>query len=434
MSARSGERLQVFLGERKLGEMERRGPSRYRFEYEASVVDQQPPGAVVLSASLPVQSGPFKPREAAPFFEGLLPEGVVRATIANSLHLSEEDGFGLLAALGGDCAGAVSVLSPGVSPVPVGEGRLKELKSGQLAQAIAELPRKPLGVDPGSDGARLSLGGIQHKLVLVRKPRRGAVFPPSLGPSEYSLPLDGAASNCLLKPEFGPYEDLVANERFCMQVAGSTGLDVAETDLITVAGTPCLYVARFDRTEDEYGRIHRVHQEDFCQAMGVLPAAKYEENGGPSIPQIVDLLRGLRGPFMARDINDFVHATMVNFLLGNSDAHGKNFALLYQPEAGVRLAPAYDVVSTAVYPEVTDRMAMSIGGVDDPRQVDLAAWTRLSEECQFGGGIGPLLRKRAKLVLRSVEGNRRLAERNGWHRPVIDAIVDLCRERVAAVT
>ena len=219
-----------------------------------------------------------------------------------------------------------------------------------------------------------------------------------------------------------------------MQVMRSIGLDAAETSLLTVAGTPCLYVARFDRATDPSNRIQRIHQEDFCQAMGVLPAAKYEENGGPSIPQVVGWMRDLRGPRMARDINDFVFATMVNFLLGNSDAHGKNFALLYQPKSGVRLAPLYDIVSTAVYPEVTDRMAMSIGGVDDPRQVDLDAWARLSEECQFGGGVGPLLRKRAKLTLWSVEANRELAKNNGWHRPVIDAIVDLCRERVAAVT
>jgi serine/threonine-protein kinase HipA len=432
MSTRPGDRLQVFLGERKLGELERRGPARYRFECEPSIIDEQPAEAIALSASLPVQREAFPPRRSAPFFEGLLPEGAVRATISNLLHLSEEDGFGLLAALGRECAGAVSILPPGVSPASIGGGRLERLQPAQLARRIADLPRKPLGVDPQSDGARLSLGGLQHKLALVRDPQRGHAY--FVDSTEFSLPLDGAASNCLLKPEFGQYEDLVVNERFCMQVAGSIGLETAETSSFTAVETPCLYVARFDREVDELNRIHRIHQEDFCQAMGVLPAAKYEENGGPSIPQVVAFLRELRGPRMARDINDFVYATMVNFFLGNSDAHGKNFALLYRPTAGVGLAPLYDIVSTAVYPEVTHRMAMSIGGIDDPRQVDIEAWARLSEECQFGGGIRPLLRKRAKLVLWSVEANRRLAQENGWYRPVIDSIVDLCRERAAMVT
>ncbi len=432
MSSRPGDRLHVFLGERKLGELERRGPSRYRFEYEASLAEEQS-GAVVLSASLPIQSDSFAPGQSAPFFEGLLPEGAVRATIAQLLHLSEEDGFGLLAALGRECAGAVSVLAPGVSPVPVGGGRFDELRPEQLAQRIAELPRRPLGVDPHSDGTRLSLGGLQHKLALVRNPFYGFGSGRRI-PAAFSLPLDGAASNCLLKPEFSQYEDLVVNEHFCMRVAGSVGLEVAETDLIMVADTRCLYVVRFDREEKGFQQISRLHQEDFCQALGVLPAAKYEENGGPSIPRIVGLLRDLRGRRMARDINDFIHATMVNFLLGNSDAHGKNFALLYQPKTGVRLAPFYDIVSTAVYPDVTDRMAMSIGGVDDPRQVDVDAWARLSEECRFGGGVRSLLRKRADKVLWSAESNREFAVKSGWHRPVIDAIVDLCRERVAALT
>lgn len=423
MSARAGERLGVFLGEEMMGELERRGPARYRFQYEPAALEAGSPGAVVLSASLPMREATFRPGETAPFFEGLLPEGAVRAAIAGSLHRSEEDGFGLLAALGAECAGAVSVLPPGVRPAPVGGGGRQQLTTEQLAELIEELPRRPLGVDSRPDGVRLSLGGIQHKLVLIRE-----------GSREFSQPLDGAPSNCLLKPELGQYEDLVVNESFCMRVAMGAGLTVARTELLSVADTPCLFVERFDRVEDEHGRIHRIHQEDFCQALGILPAAKYEENGGPSIPRVVALLRQLRGPFMARDINDFIHATMVNFLLGNSDAHGKNFALLHERGIGVRLAPQYDIVSTAAYPDVTDRMAMAIGGVHDPRQVDAEAWVRLAEECGFGGGMVLLLRRRATAVLRAAELTRQIATENGWHRPVIDEIVDLCQRRVAAVT
>ena len=172
-----------------------------------------------------------------------------------------------------------------------------------------------------------------------------------------------------------------------------------------------------------------MHQEDLCQALGILPAAKYEENGGPSVAMIVGLLRRLRGRRMARDVNDFVYAVLVNFLLGNSDAHGKNFALLYEADSGVRLAPFYDIVSTSVYPEVISQMAMAIGGVRDPGQVDLDAWARLADECGFGGGIGAIVRRRAAAVVRSAEVHRDIARANGWHRPVIDAIVDVCRER-----
>lgn len=418
MSARPGARLNVFLGGERLGEIEKRGPSRYRFLYSERAVDRHEAGTAVLSASLPIQAGIFTPGETAPFFEGLLPEGAVRAAIAQSFHLSEEDGFGLLDALGADCAGAVTVLPPGVEPASPGQGRLRELSEEQLGHLINDLPRRPLGVDSSPDGVRLSLGGIQHKLVLVET-----------GVNKFAQPLDGTPSTCLLKPEFGQYEDLVANEAFCMLVARGVGLEAARAEVIRVGSTPCLYVSRFDRTVDEQKRVVRIHQEDMCQALGILPAAKYEENGGPSIAAIVGLLRRLRAPEMARDINDVIHAVLVNFLLGNSDAHGKNFALLYDPALGIRLAPLYDIVSTSVYPGVTNRMAMSIGGVDDPAQVDLAAWGRLADECGFGGGVGAIVRRRAAMILRSAEGHRDIAGSGGWHRPVIDAIVDTCRER-----
>lgn len=308
------------------------------------------------------------------------------------------------------------MLSAGAEPPRLGRGRLNVLSDRQLAQLVKDLPRNPLGVDPRPGGVRLSLGGIQHKLVL------------DWNEGSFSQPLEGAPSTCILKPEFGQYEDLVANESFCMRVASGVGLSVAGTRLIRVGSTACLYVERFDRVRDDRERVVRIHQEDMCQALGLSPVAKYEENGGPSIAGIVELLRRARGPFMARDVNDFVHAAMVNFLLGNSDAHGKNFALLYAPD-GIRLAPLYDIVSTAVYPEVTERMAMAIGGADDPAAVDLAAWTRLAEECGLGGGIAPLLRRRSTAVLSAAERWRERSVREGWHRPVIDTIVELCRER-----
>lgn len=418
MSRRVGARLDVFLGEERLGWIERRGPARFRFSYSERMLDAHREGSVVLSASLPLQGGAFAPSRSAPFFEGLLPEGSVRAAIARALRLGEQDAFGLLEALGADCAGAVVVLPEGERPIPVGEGRVQPLDEGELARRIEELPRRPLGVSGEPGGVRLSLGGVQHKLVLVR-----------LESGAFGAPLDGAPSTCLLKPEPGEYEDLAANEAFCMDVASRLGLEVAATEVVEVGGRRCLYAERFDRARDGEGRVVRLHQEDMCQALGVMPAAKYEQDGGPSAAGAIELLRRLGSPRAAVDINGFVQAMLVNFLLGNSDAHGKNFALLYEPPAGVRLAPLYDVVSTAVYPELTDRMAMSIGGADRPGDVDLVAWGRLAEQCGLGGQLPALVRRWAAGVLRRAEEARRTAEAEGRHRPVMDAIVDVCRER-----
>jgi len=152
------------------------------------------------------------------------------------------------------------------------------------------------------------------------------------------------------------------------------------------------------------------------------------------VAAVVDLLRRLGSPRAALDINAFVQATLLNFLLGNSDAHGKNFALLYEPSVGVRLAPLYDLVSTVVYPDVTDRMAMTIGGVEDPGEVDLAAWRRLAVDCGLGGQLVGVVQRGAADVLRCAEEVGRTAKAEGWGRPVIDSIVDLCRERSEQLT
>jgi serine/threonine-protein kinase HipA len=285
---------------------------------------------------------------------------------------------------------------------------------------IDDLPRNPLGVTAGEDGVRLSLGGVQHKLVLALDAKGG------LG-----QPLDGSPSMFLLKPDFGQYEDLVANEAFCMRVAAAAGLDVAESKIIEVGLTSCLLVQRFDRAADGRGSVVRLHQEDMCQALGIHPTAKYEESGGPSIARVIALLRALESPRSAVDIRNFIRALVVNFLLGNSDAHGKNFALLYGSDGGIRLAPLYDLVSTAVYPELTSRMAMSIGGTEGPNQVDLDAWARLADEAGLGAALGGIVQRQTQAVLRSAGGLARTAQVEGWHRPVIDRIVDACRERAA---
>jgi serine/threonine-protein kinase HipA len=407
---RPGAKLAVFLHDRLVGTLERRGPSRYRFSYSSE-------GAGRLSVSLPPREQSFKPSESAPFFEGLLPEGAVRKVVAEKLRLSEEDGFGMLEALGADCAGAVVLLPAGRRPDSRPGKEPTSLGDAELGSMLEDLPRDPLGIDVEPDGVRLSLGGVQDKLVLIHLPSGG-----------FAKPRGGVPSTCLLKPENHRYEGLVANEAFCMEVARGAGNDVADTRLITVGSTQCLYVERFDRARDPDGGVVRLHQEDVCQALGVLPAAKYEANGGPSVARIVALLRRLGSPRTALDVNAFVKAVLTSFLLGNSDAHGKNFSLLYEG-SGVRLAPLYDIVSTAVYPGLTGRLAMSIGDEENPDRVDLESWRRLGRASGLGGQLPAFLRSWSAATLAAAERCRREAERDGWHHPVIDAILDVCRER-----
>lgn len=415
---RRGAVLSVFLGGRPIGSLERTGPSRYRFAYSEDAIqgDWDDPMAR-LSASLPLREQRFNPSQSAPFFEGLLPEGAVRATIAGKLGLSEANGFGMLAALGADCAGAVMVLprdqpsrSPGVAARPLSENQLGEL--------LRDLPRDPLGIDTDPGGVRLSLGGVQDKLILVRLPT-----------GDFAQPLGGMPSNCLLKPEHERFEGLAANEAFCMRVAAAAGNEVARTELLELDGIRCLYSERFDRAIDADGAIVRLHQEDMCQALGLLPTQKYEADDGPSVASVIALLRRQPSPRIALDVNAFVRAVLTSFLLGNSDAHGKNFSILYDPETGVRLAPLYDVVSTAVYDDLTPRLAMAIGGEDDPSQVDLLRWERLGTESGLGGALPRFVQRWSSEVLAATEACLRDSEREGWSHPVLEAIADVCRER-----
>ncbi len=410
--------ISVFLRGRPVGSLERTGPTRYRFAYNADALqaDREDPLAR-LSASLPLREERFKPNEAAPFFEGLLPEGAVRAAIAGRLGVSEADGFSMLAALGADCAGAVTVLPVG-QPSRVPEGAARPISENQLGELLRDLPRNPLGIDLDPEGVRLSLGGVQDKLVLVRLPT-----------GDFAQPLGGTPSNCLLKPEHERFEGLAVNEAFCMSVAAAAGNEAATTELLELDGLRCLYSERFDRTVNADGTTVRLHQEDMCQALGLLPTQKYEADDGPSVASVIALLRRQPSSRIALDVNAFVRAVLTCFLLGNSDAHGKNFSLLYEPATGVRLAPLYDLVSTGVYEGLTPRLAMAIGGEDDPSRVNLSCWERLGAESGLGGTLPRFVQRWSSEILAATEACLREAEQEGWSHPVLEVIADLCSER-----
>ena len=238
-----------------------------------------------LSASLPLREERFKPSESAPFFEGLLPEGAVRAAIAGKLGaqrgqwLRHAGGAWRRLRRGGDGSARGST-------VPVaGSRELVPSAKTQLGELLRDLPRDPLGVDVDPAGVRLSLGGVQDKLILVRLPS-----------GDFAQPLGGTPSNCLLKPEHERFEGLAVNEAFCMRVAAAAGNEAATTELLELDGIRCLYSERFDRTVDADGTIVRLHQEDMCQALGLLPTQKYEAEGGPSVASVIALLRRQREP------------------------------------------------------------------------------------------------------------------------------------------
>jgi serine/threonine-protein kinase HipA len=409
--------LDVYLAGTRVGTLRRPGSGRLAFEYDDAVAGAHN-GEILLSASLPVQAGRFPNNRTRPFFEGLLPEGTAREQIARERGVSADNAFGLLAEIGAECAGAVVVLPAGQKPVASDMSAVRWLSEEQLAEALASLPAHPLG---GGADVRVSLGGVQQKLIVTRSPT-----------GRFGQPIGGAPSTHIIKPSTAAWADIAANEAFCMRVARCSGLRTASLETMDVGGATCLVIQRFDRTLTDDLRITRIHQEDFCQTLGILPDSKYELEGGPSAAQIVTALREV-STAPAADINTFVRAVALNYLVGNSDAHGKNFALLYDPAAGARLAPLYDIASTAVY-DVTPRMAMFIGGEDDPARVTDEAWARLADECGINGSL--LLREIRELAERTracAAAIAAISQAEGWHRPVIDEVRGVIDARAARI-
>jgi serine/threonine-protein kinase HipA len=410
--------LDVYLHGVQVGFLEAGTSTDYTFAYTQQTVEEAGLGAIVLSQSLPVREEPFDAIATRTFFEGLLPESARREEVATELRISPNDSYRLLEEIGRDCAGAVVILPEGTQYVQ-GDGAVDWLDDAELARMVDELPRRPLGITPGEKGMRLSLAGVQRKLTLIRS-----------GSGAFGRPAADAPSTHLIKPQYdSEFPDLAYNEMFCMRAAVCVGLPAAQTELEVIAGRPCLISRRFDRSTDGTTSV-RLHQEDLCQALGVPSNLKYEQSFGPGFHRSCGLLREIG---RAADVATLVRIAVLNFVLGNSDAHGKNFAILFA-ELGRQLAPLYDVVSTAVYDEVEDAMAMAIGSNFEPEQVRLDDWLDMSADCDLAPArFLTLVRATAIEVRRCCESVAALARAEGWHVPVIDEIVAVAERRCALI-
>ena len=339
--------------------------------------------AVALSASLPLQAEPFDDRKTRPFFAGLLPEGQMRRLIAQQFQVSGQNDFALLDHIGGECAGAVTFLEPGQAlPVSTRTDDVQWLSDDEVVAILDELPRRPMLA--GKDGLRLSLAGAQDKLPVVFDGTR------------IGLPLNGTPSSHILKPPIHAVEDSVINEGFCMALAEAMQLKPAKSKVHQVLDRSFLLVERYDRLIDTQGHRQRLHQEDFCQALGVVPEMKYQNEGGPDLAQCFDLVRRATR-HSAPQVLRLLDCVIFNALIGNHDAHAKNFSLLYSGKTPV-LAPFYDTLSTAVYPTLTQKMAMKIGSKYKFTEVQKQHWEQFAQ----AAGLSPVQVKKRILTLASL--------------------------------
>lgn len=372
---------------------------------------------VPLSQSLPLQPDPFDDRATRPFFEGLLPEGNVRKAIAQALHVTRQNEFALLDGIGGECAGAITLLPQGQFPAAQdAEPTVQWLDDDQLVKVLDEMPLRPMRA--GDDGLRLSLAGAQDKLPVVAEADASGV--------RIGLPLFGSPSTHILKPPIASAEGSVFNEGFCMALAVALKLDVAKTRIHSIEDRHYLLVERYDRQRTP--KIQRVHQEDFCQALGIVSTEKYQNEGGPGAAQAFALLRQATRP-SAPQILKLLDAFVFNALVGNNDAHGKNFSLLYSDQGAV-LAPVYDVLCTAIYPQFSEKMAMKIGSKYKFSEAFARHWKQFAVDAglspaQTTKRILDIARRLPPLALNTLTG----FEQQGNKHPVLMQIVEMVEQR-----
>ncbi len=357
--------LAVWILDIRAGVLTQGDDGRMSFAYSPAYCSD--PNASPLSRLLPLGEQAFPTKTTRAYFAGVLPEEGVRIRIAELLGLSADNDFALLERIGGECAGAVSLQAMDWHPADFDRPSLRKLDDVTLLHLMRELPARPLMAD--EKGVRLSLAGAQDKLPVVVHDR------------SIHLALSETPSTHILKPEAQRFPGLAANETFCMRLARAVGLRVADIEFGSVENQNYVLVKRFDRTVDESRNAQRLHQEDFCQALGFPPERKYQAEHGPTVKDCIELIWDW-STFPALDLRDFVQLLVFNVLIGNADAHGKNFSFLYTGSER-RISPAYDLVSTLAWPELTTSAAMKIGGCSSINAFGEGDWKKLADQAQL---------------------------------------------------
>ncbi|MBA4045612.1 MAG: type II toxin-antitoxin system HipA family toxin [Erythrobacter sp.] len=375
--------LTVWWDRRQAGELAIGKGGAMHFVYSAEWLadDSAPP----LSQALPKRGEAFDDHVCKAVFGGLLPEESQRTAIARALGVSQDNPFRLLQALGGDVAGALSFLPAGEAPLQdESNDDPKPLNEGELAALLDRLPAAPMLA--GEGGARLSLAGAQSKLPVVLT-KDGRIAVPRLG----------EPSTHLIKPEPERFAGLAANEAFCLALAKAVGLDAARAEWREVHGRPLLLVERYDRVSVG-GRTQRLHQEDFAQALAVPSNRKYAAEGGPTFRDSFAVLRSA-ATRPAREVLKLADAAIFNLIVGNADAHAKNYSLLRLQTGEVVLAPLYDLVATHMWKELSPRLAMRFGRAVAVEELGKDSLERFAEDA---GLPAPFVKRRLFHIARAL--------------------------------
>ena len=413
--------LVAVLDEREVGRLRQvRGRLSFRYAESWRLAN----GAYPLSLSMPLTQAehPHAPVEA--FLWGLLPDNdVVLRRWGRLFGVSDRNPFALIGEVGEDCAGAVQFVS---------EDRLHDdrtgtvawLTEGDVAERLRRLRDDASTGRLAGDVGQFSLAGAQPKTALLFYGQR------------WGVPSGRIPTTHILKPALSNFDGHVENEHVCLNLARAFGFPAARSEARMFGDQQAIVVERYDRVGTN--PIRRAHQEDLCQALGVHPSRKYQADGGPGPVRIVGLLRSAVSPNVAReDIATFRDALILNWLIGGTDAHAKNYSLLLGRAGIVRLAPLYDVASVLVYSGIDPlkvRMAMSIGGEYRLERISLPQWRRLATTCRLDGdALIVRIAEMAAALPDLLSDEVRRARAIGLNHPVLDRMTEVLTARARRI-
>lgn len=417
------DELITLLGGQIAGRLQPRTRGRLTFVYEQSW--READDAYPLSLSMPLAAREHDHKVTEAFLWGLLPDNEqILDRWARKFQVSPRNVFALIGHVGEDCAGAVQFVTPErLAAIQSGAADCVEwLTTKDIAERLRMLREDHAIWRLPSDRGQFSLAGAQPKTALIFDNDR------------WGVPSGRIPTTHILKPPTGQFSGHAENEHICLALARACGLPVAISRVIRFDDEISIVIDRYDRVRSG-NQLVRVHQEDICQALGVMPTRKYQNEGGPGIKEIVELLR-IHSSARDEDIRTFVHAVGFNWLVAGTDAHAKNYSLLISGEPRVRLAPFYDIASILPYKEFDVqkvRLSMKVGGEYRLRDIGLREWQKLAREIRFDEDeLIAALRMMARQLPDQIRTASAQAHEEGLAKPIIDRLAAALTERALA--
>jgi len=377
------------------------------------------PRGYSLSVSMPLAAVTYSQKAVWPYLWNLLPEDPnVLQRWAQLYHVSAGNPFKLLGHVGADVPGAAQFIPPERFAELQTEQhpRIEWISVNQLRERLRQLRADISAVRRPGDIGKMSLPGAQAKTAFFHDPRTG----------RWGIPGGRTPTTHIIKPCIPGFDGLVENEHLCQDIAARLGMPAARSSVLML-DQPYIVIERYDRlppaTGSEFPR--RIHQEDMCQALGLMPTRKYQEEGGPGIAKITTLIRRVSAD-PETDVERFLRATMFNWLIGGTDAHAKNYSLLIDAGDAIRLAPLYDLSSQLPYPDlITQRVSMKIGDHYDMELVRLADWKDLARSCDLDEErVTTTLMEMAQALPAVVSAAHAQARTDGLSEKVIDPLAE----------